>query len=145
MTATIGISKAAQALGIKRSKLQKLIKSGELSTFEGQILLDELQKCFPILAISPSNFASELEFIKKAAYSNRVQKAVLPSKEELSHQLHRTQMSLLVEKQKATKYLDIIEGLLHQLSLVRQQSDSESKETIDQISAWVVKNMNAKR
>lgn len=144
MSRKIEVARAIHLLGIKRSHLQKLIKSGDLQTFEGKVDIDELKACFPSTAILASVFESELEYIKKAAYSNRVQDAVLPSKEDLNSQLHRAKVKLIVEQQKATKYLDVVQGLLTYISEVRCDASQSDKVVIDKISQWVLHEMNAK-
>lgn len=144
MARTIEVARAIHLLGIKRSHLQKLIKSGDLQTFEGKVDVDELKACFPSTAIVSSVFEAELEFIKKAAYSNRVQNAVLPSKEDLESQLHRTKVKLLVEQQKATKYSKILKDLLDHISVLRGESSATDKKVIDEISQWILQEMNKK-
>lgn len=144
MSRKIEVARAIHLLGIKRSHLQKLIRSGDLNTFEGKVDIDELKACFPSTAILASVFESELEYIKKAAYSNRVQDAVLPSKEDLSSQLHRAKVKLVVEQQKATKYFDVVQGLLAYISEIRADSNASDKEVIDKISQWVLQEINNK-
>jgi len=144
MPRTIEIARATHLLGIKRSHLQKLIKSGDLQTFEGKIDIDELKACFPSTAILAGVFESELEFIKKAAYSNRVQSAVLPSKEDLNSQLDKTKIKLLVERQKADKYMQVVKGLLDYIAVIRSDASEPDKKVIDKISHWVLHEMNKK-
>lgn len=144
MSRKIEVARAIHILGIKRSHLQKLIKSGDLSTFEGKVDIDELKACFPSTAIVASVFEAELEYIKKAAYSNRVQQALLPSKEDLNNQLDKTKIKLIVEQQKATKYINVINGLLTHISELRSESTVSDKKVIDDISQWIVDNMNSK-
>lgn len=144
MAQTIEVAKAVHLLGIKRSQLQKLIKSGDLQTFEGKIDVEELKACFPSTALLAGAFESELEFIKKAAYSNRVQSAVLPSTEDITSQLHQTQVKLLVEKQKANKYLTTVQNLLTYISELRSDADENDKKVIDKISQWILQQMNSK-
>jgi len=141
---TIDVARAIHLLGIKRSQLQKLIKSGDLQTFEGKVDVDELKACFPATAIVNSVFEAELEFIKKAAYSNRVQDAVLPDNTDLSNQLQRARVKMVVEQQKADKYHNIVRGLLNHLSELRSEANSSDKEMIDEISQWVLQQMNQK-
>ena len=144
MAQTIEVAKAVHLLGIKRSQLQKLIKSGDLSTFEGKIDVEELKACFPSTAFLKSAFEAELEFIKKAAYSNRVQNAILPSTEDISSQLHQAQVKLLVEKQKANNYLDTLQKLLRHIADLRSNASQEEKKAIDNISQWILNHMNNK-
>jgi len=144
MTRKIEVARAIHLLGIKRSHLQKLIKSGDLHTFEGKVDVDELKACFPSTAIVSSVFESELEFIKKAAYSNRVQDAVIPDKTDLNNQLQRSKVKMVVEQQKAAKYLKILQDLLDHISVLRSESSASDKKVIDEISQWVLHEMNKK-
>lgn len=144
MARTIEVARAIHLLGIKRSHLQKLIKSGDLQTFEGKVDVDELKACFPATAILSSVFEAELEFIKKAAYSNRVQDAVIPDKDDLANQLQRARVKLVVEQQKATKYLQIVQDLLAHVAEIRSEASDSDKKVIDNISQWVLQRMNSK-
>ena len=144
MARTIEVARAIHLLGIKRSHLQKLIKSGDLHTFEGKVDVDELKACFPSTAIVSGVFEAELEFIKKAAYSNRVQDAVIPDKTDLNNQLQRAKVKMVVEQQKATKYLKILQDLLDYISVLRSESSVSDKKVIDEISQWVLHEMNKK-
>ena len=55
MTRYMGVAKAAKLLGVSRENLQRLIRRGDLQTFEGQVDLEVLKKRFPALALDDSS------------------------------------------------------------------------------------------
>ena len=142
MIEKLGVAKAARLLGVSRSHLQKLIKNGELNTFEGYLRYEDLKNLFPQLAVDNESMHREVDLIKKAAFSNRLQDLLIPSVDNLTEQLSSMKVKFLVEQQKATYYHEVLMQYLKYMSEVRVESDVTEKQLIDQLSNWLLKKLD---
>ena len=52
MAKFVNVAKAARILGVSRARMQDLIRTGELETFEGQVDVELLRNKFPGLAFN---------------------------------------------------------------------------------------------
>lgn len=138
MAKYVSIAKAAQILGVARAQLQKLIRSGELSTFEGRVELEQLRKSFPALAFSEPRIEERTKIIKDSAYGNRLQQLVTPPSEVLQAKIRRLAVDLNVERTKSRDYQDIIEGLLEKLGDIQKTADPAQRELIYELNMWLV-------
>lgn len=134
----VGVAKAARILGVTRSRLQELIRNGDLETFEGQVEIDELRKTFPALAFGEPDIEERTRIIKDAAYGNRLEQLVKPSADVLEAKVKRLAVDLNVERTKARDYQDIIEGLLEKLSDMQQDANSAQRELIYELNIWLL-------
>lgn len=138
MAKYVGVAKAARILGISRTRLQELIRNGELETFEGQVEIEQLRKNFPTLAFSDPDIEERTRIIKESAYGNRLQQLVKPSAEVLEAKVRRLSVDLNVERTKARDYQDIIEGLLEKLSDMQRTVDPKQRELIYELNIWLL-------
>lgn len=67
MARRISVSRAARLVGIKRGTLQQKIRSGELKTFEGELLLSDLLQVYPTTTIEDTSMLDRVEQIMEQA------------------------------------------------------------------------------
>jgi CDP-4-dehydro-6-deoxyglucose reductase len=67
MARRISVSRAARLVGIKRGSLQQKIRSGELKTFEGELLLSDLLHAYPSTTIEDTSMLDRVEQIMEQA------------------------------------------------------------------------------
>ena len=71
MAKRISLSRAARLVGVKRGVLQQQIRSGELQTFEGEIVLSDLLHAYPDAQIEDSSMLERVEqIIEQATFIN---------------------------------------------------------------------------
>jgi len=134
----LGIGKAARLLNVSRGEIQALIKSGQLETFEGMVLLDDLKALFPTISIDLNSVFRDLDFIRKASYSNRVQSRLFPTRvEDAEKVLEKMRMKLLVEQQKSAAYSKIMQELMRHMVGLRVDADDAEKKVIDTLGQWL--------
>lgn len=143
MSQHVAVAKAAQLLGISRHELQALIRRGELSTFEGQLDLDELKRRFPRLALDGQGIYEDLRLIRTTAFSRRVREAVTPEKDELASQLKRRTTELAVERAKAEHYRGILEELAQMLCDLQETDDAAQRDTAVIVTRWLLHRLEA--
>ncbi|MCZ6797038.1 MAG: hypothetical protein O7D36_03715 [Gammaproteobacteria bacterium] len=67
MARRISVSRAARLVGVKRGTLQQKIRSGELNTFEGEILLSDLLHVYPTTKVEDRSMLDRVEPIMEQA------------------------------------------------------------------------------
>lgn len=118
--------------------MQQLIRRGELSTFEGEVDLDELCKRFPGLAFNQSPMLERASIIKDSAFGERVKQRVAPSSDTLQQQIRQLNVELNIERSKARKYQALIVDLLQQMSEMRQRDKLDDKARLEQLNLWLL-------
>lgn len=140
MTELLSLSRAARLAGVARAELQKRIRRGELTTFEGDIAISDLLRVYPEVSLERNDELERVEHIKAAAVPRSYQAdAVLPSPQVLVARL-RSLSKVLVEKVSA---LDAAERLLQEidarLAPLAETADAATggrlRETLDWIAA----------
>ena len=138
MAKYVNVAKAARILGVSRARMQELIRTGELETFEGQVDVEQLRSKFPGLAFNESPIVERAKIIKDSAYGERLQKLITPSSDILEAKIRRLSVDLNVERTKARDYQDVIEGLLEKLTEMQQYSDESQRRIIQEINLWLL-------
>lgn len=67
MARRISVSRAARLVGVKRGTLQQKIRSGDLQTFEGELLLSDLLQAYPSTTIEDTSMLDRVEQIMEQA------------------------------------------------------------------------------
>lgn len=143
MTRYMGVAKAAKLLGVSRENLQRLIRRGDLQTFEGQVDLEVLKKRFPALALDDSSAVERAQIIRDSAYAKRVQETLYPSKEDLLSQIQRLKVELSVARVKQRSYRNLFTELLDKLSELQQTVEPSQQSLIDELNAWLLERIGA--
>ena len=139
MAKFVNVAKAARILGVSRSRMQELIRTGELQTFEGQVDVQELRNKFPGLAFNESSpIVERTRIIKDTAFGERIQKLVEPPTDVLQAKIRRLSVDLNVERTKARDYQGIIEDLLNKLSEMQEFSNDSQRRLIHDLNIWLV-------
>ena len=141
MTRYMGVAKAAKLLGVSRENLQRLIRRGDLQTFEGQVDLEVLKKRFP--ALDDSSAVERAQIIRDSAYAKRVQETLYPSKEDLLSQIQRLKVELSVARVKQRSYRNLFTELLDKLSELQQTGEPSQQSLIDELNAWLLERIGA--
>ena len=138
MSQRLGVARAARLLGVSRVTLQQLIRNGELSTFEGQVDLDELTERFPGLAFNQSPMLERASIIKESAFGERVKQRVAPNTDTLQQQIKQLKVELNIERSKARKYQQLIRELLQLMTDVRQDDTMNDKRQLEALNHWLL-------
>ena len=139
MAKYVSVARAAKILGVSRTRLQELIRNGELTTFEGRVEVEQIRKNFPAIAFHDEPEIEErTRVIKDSAYGNRLAKLINPPSEVLQAKIRRLTVDLNVERTRARDYQDIIEALLEKLSELQHDADSRQREIIYELNIWLL-------
>jgi hypothetical protein len=142
MTQWIGLAKSAHLLGIDRRQLQKLIRRGDLHTFEGCVDLDELRQHFPALAIDDRSFIEHISFLQETAFSRRVRDTVAPAR-DLAAELRKRTADLGVERARAEKYGKILRELASLVATMQCEMEGEARLALATINRWLLDRLDS--
>ncbi|MBK6741552.1 MAG: 2Fe-2S iron-sulfur cluster binding domain-containing protein [Hydrogenophilales bacterium] len=87
MSHLLPLSRVARLVGESRSALQRMIKQGEIATFDGKVDMEELLRVFPDIQWEDDGEYKRVEEIKRKAFGKRIMERVLPDKEVLAERL----------------------------------------------------------
>lgn len=134
----IGVARTAQLLGISRRELQALIRSGELSSFDGELDYDELKSRYPRLKLDGSPALERAYFIRKTAFSRRVRETVTPDRDALETQLRKYMTEFAVEKARAERYHGVLEAMMGYLAELQRSEDERCRTIAGQLNRWLL-------
>jgi CDP-4-dehydro-6-deoxyglucose reductase, E3 len=84
MTHLVSLSRAARLAGVTRAELQRRIRSGEISTFEGEVAIADLLRAYPSVSLEKTGMLEQVERIKADALPrSHDADTALPSQEVL--------------------------------------------------------------
>jgi CDP-4-dehydro-6-deoxyglucose reductase len=138
MTQLLSLSRAARLVGVTRSELQKHIRRGELTTFEGEITTDDLLRVYPGVKLDDSGELERVERIKASALPRSHQHdSVLPSPQVLISRL-KSLSGVLIEKAAALEAAEgILEELDARLATMIGSEDPDKVACTREIQTWV--------
>jgi CDP-4-dehydro-6-deoxyglucose reductase len=138
MTQLLRLSRAARLAGVTRSELQKRIRRGELSTFEGEIAVSDLLRVYPEVTLEQSGDLERVERIKANALpKSNTGDSVLPSPQVLISRL-KSVSDVLVEKAAALEAAEaILAELDARLASMVESADPDTSACTREIQAWL--------
>jgi CDP-4-dehydro-6-deoxyglucose reductase len=138
MPQLLSLSRAARLAEVSRAELQRRIRDGELTTFEGQIAVSDLLRVYPKVSLEDNDAFERVERIKATALpKTRQGDTALPSAQVLVSRL-RSLSEVLVDKVSA---LDAAERLLdtavERLAPVAEAADPSTAARLHDILDWL--------
>lgn len=136
MSQRLSVFRAARLVGITRSALQQRIHDGELSTFEGQVSLEDLLRVFPETQVGHDSEYERIQNIKSQAFARRVSERILPDKNVLARRMVEMGRDLAASRMDVSRYEYILKHLQERLQLV---SCPPNTDNITAIAEWLDK------
>lgn len=136
MSHYLPLSRVARLVGESRSTLQRLIRAGELTTFDGQIELEELLRVFPDVKWQDDGEYEYVEEIKRKAFGKRVMERALPDKEVLAERLFELGKEFAAAKSLLLHY-DRVFGWVDERLVAFAEDDPASADALMAIRIWL--------
>lgn len=133
----VNVATAARKLGVTRTQLQQLVRSGDLQTFEGQVDVELLRQLFPVQAKGSQTMVEKTQIIRNSAYSKRIQETLVTDEEELEKQVTRLRVQLEFEKAKATESTCLLHDFAAQLAALREAAHGAEKKVLVELTEWI--------
>lgn len=140
----LSLSRAARLVGISRGGLQQKIRTGELTTFEGKISINDLLRIYPKTQLENNAMFEQVENIKAKATPGSREKLALPTPEVLIQRLNVVAHELANAQQNLSHYTDIIKTFIDKLTEVEQTAETQVKTQLQTLREWIEQEMRHK-
>ena len=131
MSQWLTLSRAAHLLGISRVALQKRIREGDLTSFDGMVTADDLQRAWPEMDLDESGSFEKTRAIREDAFARRLRERVLPTQEALAQRLFAQGQDLVELQRTLTRYHALFEALQGRLADIPPPSAGELRQLLD--------------
>ncbi len=129
----MSLSRAARLVGVKRGALQKRIQAGEIKTFEGELLIEDLLRAYPDTELEDSTMLEHTNRIKDRAVGRiYTENAVLPSSETLNARVQQLAQELAAIRQQNEQYAELIAQLKEKLQQADNIDSTQLRQWLDQ-------------
>ena len=136
MSQLLTLSRAARLVGVSRGALQKKIKDGELTTFEGMVVPADLLRVYPQTHLEDNALLEHLAQIKENAFAKRIRERILPDPEVLAIRLSDLGRELAGARNDLARYRAVHAQFEQRLSALAADSPSASN-AIDALRNWL--------
>ncbi len=111
MPQLLTLSRAAHLTGISRAALQRRVRDGELSSFDGMVSTDDLVRLYPDIHLEDAGAFEKIVGIRDDAFAKRLRERVLPSQEALAQRLFEQGQEMAELRRHLTRYHRLMEGV----------------------------------
>lgn len=138
MTQLLSLSRAARLAGVTRSELQRRIRHGELTTFEGEIAATDLLRIYPGVKLEHGGDLERVERIKADALPRSHQgEGILPSAQVLIARL-KSLSAVLVQKAAALETAEaVLAELEARLTAMTESADADTAVCAGELRTWL--------
>lgn len=119
----IPLSRLARLVGASRAQLQKMVKNGELATFDGQVDLDEVLRHFPDVKLNDEAELQRVEEIKEQALRKKPQED-LPDAHVLHERLRLLGRDYAALRVKLSHYERTVGWIAERLSEAEEEGET---------------------
>ncbi|MHB8743479.1 MAG: 2Fe-2S iron-sulfur cluster-binding protein [Sulfuricaulis sp.] len=131
------LTRAARLVGVSRGALQKKIKKGELPTFEGMVMPEDLLRAYPDTKLEDNTSLERFTRIKDEAFAHRVRERLLPEPEVLAERLTGLGRELARTKALLERYKSITDWLYDKFNEHESTGGREVKNIIGPLKLWL--------
>lgn len=143
MSQLLSLSRAARLVGVNRSELQKRVKEGELSTFDGMVNVDDLLASYPDIQIEDNTEYSRVQFIKERAFGKRVFERAMPDVETLATRINELSKDLTLSQGQVKRYKILLERLSGQIDGILDKNVPDVANTMNSLKKWLAEEVRA--
>lgn len=138
MPRLLSLSRAARLVGTTRGKLQKCVRDGELTSFEGEVSLTELNQLYPQAKIEDTAMLDRVEeIIERARFKARTRLPFPTDKESLLARASILSDELALAKLDLSNYAIFTHKLKSKVSKLSEPASTEIKEILRELSTWI--------
>lgn len=139
MERLLSITRAAKLVGVSRGALQQQIHNGELESFEGNVLLDDVARLYPQAQLEDNSILENIENIiesaLKRARGEKLAKLLSPDTSTLTSRLAVIHQELMRSKQKLGRYENFMQSLMLHINELEQ--DSQQAFLFEDLKNWI--------
>ena len=143
MSDLLSLTRAARLVGVNRAALQKKIKNGELTAFDGMVTVENLLTCYPDAQLEDTAEFRRVSLIKEQAFGKRVFERALPDAEVLAVRLTELSKLLAGNQAQVKRFNQLLNKLWDKLGEIEKNCNAESHETLENLKSWIKQEANA--
>ena len=142
MSHLLPLSRVAKLVGQPRHALQKMIRSGTLSTFDGLVEFDELLRAFPEVKWDDDAEFLRVNEIKDRAFAKRVLERALPDKEVLAARLTELGNDYAATRALLLHYGNVMRWLDEKIDEIEEDASAETYHALHSVRAFLLRNLD---
>lgn len=144
MPRLVSLSRAAKLVGLSRGALQKKVHDLELTSFEGQVNLDDIERIFPDAEIEDNHLIEDLEKIVeqalKKARGAKLAKLLAPDTSTLAARLQAITKEHAHAKKQTHELAQLISEI--QSKVTQLATNSDSPYPLEDLNNWISDSLN---
>ena len=137
MSQLLTLSRAARLVGVTRGALQKKIKNGELTTFEGKVSPADLLRVYPQAHLEDNTVLERMTFIRDTSVATRFREHSLPNTEILAARLTELSKEYADTRVLLEKYRTVVDQLNEKFGELEKVSGSQLQSATGSIRSWL--------
>lgn len=137
----VPLSRVARLVGKPRSVLQRMIRDGELATFDGMVALDELLRAFPDMVWDDDPELRRVNEIKEKAFARRVLERALPDKEVLAVRLTELGDDYAAARSLLMHYDNVLGWLDTKIEEIEEDASVETHHALHTLRGFLLRNL----
>lgn len=141
MSHLLPLSRVAKLINQPRHKLQEVIRSGQLATFDGMVELDELLRMFPDVKWDDDAEFRRVQEIKDKAFAKRVYEGVLPGKDVLAARLTELGDEYAAARTLLLHYGNVMTWLDEKIDEFDEDASTETHHALHSVRAFLLRNL----
>ncbi|MCB1858199.1 MAG: 2Fe-2S iron-sulfur cluster binding domain-containing protein [Gammaproteobacteria bacterium] len=144
MPQSLNLSRAARLAGVSRGELQKKIRKGDLSTFEGEVLVSDLLRVYPNVELENNEMIERVALIRELAqpktdYSD----GALPIPPVVRSRLEKLNAILGQTKSALNDAEDLIVETIRRLEAMAADDSIPDRTQLGELARWMKESANA--
>ena len=143
MSQLLSLSRAARLVGVNRSELQKRVKQGDLTAFDGMVTVDNLLASYPGVQLEDNTEYTRVLFIKERAFGKRVFEHVMPDVETLSTRVNKLSRELTLSQTQVKQFKILLDRLHTRFDESESECGAEAKTTMNSLKKWLTTEVKA--
>lgn len=141
MSHLLPLSRVAKLVGKPRNALQSMIRSGQLSTFDGMVELAELLRAFPEVQWDDDAEFRRVNEIKDKAFAKRVLERALPDKTVLAARLTELGDDYAAAQALLLHYGNVMRWLDEKIEELDEYANPETHHALHAVRAFLLRNL----
>ncbi len=143
MNELLSLTRAARLVGETRVALQKKIKSGEMTAFDGMVTVESLLSCYPDAQLEDDVEFRRISQIKERAFGKRIFEYVLPDAEVLAARIAELSKTLTNSQEQVKQFNVLLDKLWNKFGEMKSQSNDEVRTAMENLKAWIRQEVSA--
>lgn len=140
MNRYLSVSTAARMAGVSRKHIQKKIRKGKLSTFEGQVSVSDLILAYPNIELEDTTILERMSRIRQNAIHKTLE-GDRPKEQLMVAELDRLRLELADTKEEIRRYHELVLTLKQRLVEIQDEDDCTRRQklVLQALVSWMLR------